>query len=112
MTTLGRLRAFARRAFGPVARSGLSFRLILVETSLIALVVGGAFLVLSVEIRATTRRFFVTQLQRSQSEILNLQNRGLEQLMWTSSVITENPTLRARQSRPTASSPVRRGQVG
>jgi len=95
MTIPGRLRELARRAFGPVARSGLSFRLIVFETLLIALVVGGAFLVLSIEIRATTQRFFVTQLQRSQSGILNLQNRSLEQLVWTSSVITENPTLRA-----------------
>ena len=95
MTVPGRLRELARRAFGPVARSGLSFRLIVFETLLIALVVGGAFLVLSIEIRATTQRFFVTQLQRSQSGILNLQNRSLEQLVWTSSVITENPTLRA-----------------
>jgi signal transduction histidine kinase/ActR/RegA family two-component response regulator len=85
----------ARRAFGPVARARLSFRLILFETLLIALVVGGAFLALSMEIRTTTQRVFVTELRRSQAEILNLQTRSLEQLVWTSSVITENPTLRA-----------------
>jgi hypothetical protein len=91
----GRLRALARRVFGPVARARLSFKLILFETLLIAVVVGAAFLALSMEIGATTQRFFVTELHRSQTEILNLQNRSLEQLVWTSSVITENPTLRA-----------------
>ena len=83
------------RVFGALGRARLSFKLILFETLLIAFVVGGAFLVLSMKIRSTTQQFFVTQLQRSQSEILNLQNRSLEQLVWTSSVITENPTLRA-----------------
>ena len=83
------------RVFAALGRARLSFKLILFETLLIAFVVGGAFLVLSMKIRSTTQQFFVTQLQRSQSEILNLQNRSLEQLVWTSSVITENPTLRA-----------------
>ena len=81
--------------FGAVARARLSFKLIVFETLLIALVVGGAFVALSLAIRGTTQRFFVTQLRRSQAELLNLQKRGLEQLVWTSSVITENPTLRA-----------------
>jgi signal transduction histidine kinase/ActR/RegA family two-component response regulator len=91
----GGLRAFATRAFGAVTRARLSFKLIFFETLLIALVVGAAFFVLNMEIRATTQRFFVTQLRRSQTELLTLQNRSLEQLVWTSSVITENPTLRA-----------------
>jgi signal transduction histidine kinase len=80
---------------GALARARLSFKFILFETLLTALVVGAAFLALSMEIRATTQRFFVSELRRSQSEILNLQHRSLEQLVWTSSVITENPTLRA-----------------
>ena len=56
-----RLRALTRRAFGPVARARLSFKLIVFETLLIAVVVGAAFLALSMEIRATTQRFFVTE---------------------------------------------------
>src|SRR5882762_11690907 len=95
MTAPGRLGALARGALESISRAGLGFKLILFETLLIAVVVGAAFVGLSLEIRSTTQRFFVTELRRSQAEILNLQNRSLEQLVWTSSVITENPTLRA-----------------
>jgi signal transduction histidine kinase len=58
-------------------------------------VVAGAFLGLGVAIRGITRRFFVEELQRSQRAIVNLQHRSIEQLGWTSSVLTQSPTLRA-----------------
>ena len=80
---------------GGLARAGLAVQLIVFGTVLIAVVVGAAFFALSFEARATTQRFFVTELRRDQKQILNLQARSIEQLVWTSSVITESPTLRA-----------------
>ena len=83
---------------GPLAafrRARLGVQLGVFETVLMALVIAAAFLALSVEIRAITQRFFVRQLRGTQREVLSLQNRSLEQLVWTSSIITQSPNLRA-----------------
>jgi signal transduction histidine kinase/CheY-like chemotaxis protein len=85
----------ASRAVASLRRARLSVKLIVFEALLTTLVVGAAFLALSIEIRAGTTRLFTDQLRRSQRAFLNLQHQSLEQLLWTSSVITESPTLRA-----------------
>ena len=84
-----------RRLVTSLERAGLGVRLVVFGTVLITVVVGAAFFALSVEARATTQRFFVTELHRDQRHLLGLQARSLEQLVWTSSILTESPTLRA-----------------
>jgi signal transduction histidine kinase len=84
-----------RRLGGALGRARLSLQLVVFETLLIATVVAGAFLALSVEIRGITKRFVAAELRRAEHEILGFENRSLEQLVWTSSVLTESPTLRA-----------------
>jgi signal transduction histidine kinase/ActR/RegA family two-component response regulator len=76
-------------------RLPLSVKLAAGSALVMILVVGGAFLGLSLEIRAVTKRFFADELRRNQGALLNLQRRSLEQLLWTSAILTENPTLRA-----------------
>jgi signal transduction histidine kinase/CheY-like chemotaxis protein len=78
-----------------VKRLPLSAKLAVGSALVVILVVGGAFLGLSFEIRSITKRFFADELRRNQSALLNVQHRSQEQLLWTSSVLTENPTLRA-----------------
>ncbi len=73
----------------------LSFTLIGICALLTALVVSSVFVALSVEIRSRTRRLFAEQLGLNQRSLLDLQNRSLSQLLWTSRVMTESPTLRA-----------------
>ncbi|HUL03462.1 MAG TPA: ATP-binding protein [Gemmatimonadales bacterium] len=85
----------SRRIGAPLERARLSVKLVVFSTVLIAVVVGAAFFALNFEARSTTQRFFVTELRRAQKQILGLQTRSLEQLVWTSSILTESPTLRA-----------------
>ena len=85
------MRSLVRRA----AQVRLSLKLAASSALLTVLVVGVAFFGLSLEIRKNTKRFFTDELHRNQRALLNLQHRRLEQLLWTSTVLTENPTLRA-----------------
>jgi len=85
----------ARLIAAPLERARLTVKLIVFSTVLIAVVVAAAFFALSFVARSTTQRFFVTELRRDQRQMLNLQAQSIEQLVWTSSILTESPTLRA-----------------
>lgn|GEM_PF-1035416 len=87
---------------GPVARAAkalrgatLNFKLVVFGALLTALVVGSAFLPLSLVIRSNTKRLVAWELSQNLQALIGLQNQALQQLLWTSSVITEHPTLRA-----------------
>ena len=73
----------------------LSIRLVVASTVLTAAVVCAVFLALSVSIKDRTTRFFAQELSRNQQTLLKVQNHSLEQLLLTSNLITESPTLRA-----------------
>jgi signal transduction histidine kinase/ActR/RegA family two-component response regulator len=73
----------------------LSFKLVVFGALLTAVVVGSAFLPLSLVIRGTTKRLLAWELSQNLQALIGLQNQGQQQLLWTSSVITEHPTLRA-----------------
>src|SRR5215813_8304989 len=83
------------RLLGPIRRSSLGFKLIVLTALLTALAVSGVFLAFSFEIHSSTRRLLVEELARNQRTLLTLQERTLTQLLWTSSLLTESPTLRA-----------------
>ncbi|MCI0686897.1 MAG: hypothetical protein L0Y54_06635, partial [Sporichthyaceae bacterium] len=76
-------------------RSRLSVKLILLSALLTGLAVSAVFLAFSFEIRSNTRRLLLEELGRNQRTLLTLQERTLTQLLWTSSLLTESPTLRA-----------------
>ena len=73
----------------------LSTKLILFGTLVTLLAVASAFLALSVEIRSQTRSHLVELLREHQTMVRNLQQRKLEELVWTSGLMTQSPTLRA-----------------
>jgi signal transduction histidine kinase/CheY-like chemotaxis protein len=80
-----------RRALARITGARLSLKLVAYGALLAAVVVGGAFVALSVAIRASTTRLFTD----TQHSLLNLQARDLEQQLRASSVVSESPTLRA-----------------
>ncbi|HKW42243.1 MAG TPA: ATP-binding protein [Gemmatimonadales bacterium] len=107
-------------ALAAPARTGLGFQLVVLGTALTALIVGSALLAIRMEIGASTKRLFTAELQRSQSALVALQHRSIEQLLASSALMTQNPTLRAametyriesavdRRSRPELVATIRR----
>jgi signal transduction histidine kinase/CheY-like chemotaxis protein len=85
-------------AFGLGSRwraAGLGTRLVLFTTVLTAASVLAAFLTISFQIRRNTRELLASTLAHHQRMLLSLEERDLEQLVRTSTVMTDNPTLRA-----------------
>ena len=80
---------------GRVSRTRLSVELAAGSALLTIAVVAVAFLGLSLEIRGVTKRFFADALRRDQGALLAMQRRTLQDLLLTSTVLTESPTLRA-----------------
>jgi len=77
-----------------VARS-LGARLIGFSTLLTAVAVCLAFLLLSFSLRRHTKDLLAGTLAHHQRTMLHLQRRGLEELLRTSTLMTDSPTLRA-----------------
>ena len=84
-----------RESGGLLRRASLRTKLIALSTLLTAASVGVAFVVLSVSIRRNTRELLARTLGQQQSTLSELQQRRLEDLLRTSSLLTEDPTLRA-----------------
>ncbi len=78
-----------------LARWGLRAKLVLFGTLLTVATVGLSFAALSVEIRRSTRHLLEDQLGRQQRLVLGREKRRLEELVRISSLMSENPTLRA-----------------
>jgi signal transduction histidine kinase/CheY-like chemotaxis protein len=75
--------------------ASLSTKLILFSALLTALAVGVAFLALSLELRKQTRRLLADTLAQHQKMLLEVQRRGLEELLRASTLMSDSPTLRA-----------------
>ena len=75
--------------------ASLGAKLVLFSAILTAFSVLPAFLALDIEIRKNTRDLLATTLAHHQRMLLNLQKRDLEQLVRTSTLMTDSPTLRA-----------------
>ncbi|OLE67200.1 MAG: hypothetical protein AUG09_03660 [Acidobacteria bacterium 13_1_20CM_2_68_7] len=75
--------------------ASLGAKLVLFSAVLTAVSVLAAFLALDIEIRRNVRELLATTLAHHQRMLLNLQKRDLEQLVRTSTLMTDSPTLRA-----------------
>jgi C4-dicarboxylate-specific signal transduction histidine kinase/CheY-like chemotaxis protein len=87
---------------------GLRTRLVLFGTLVTLVTIAGSFALLSLEIRRQTRSHLAELLAQNQRTVLALQKRSLDELLWTSRLMTHSPTLRAamdtyESERPSAS---------
>ena len=73
----------------------LHTRLVFFSALLTAIIVLTAFIFVSFQIRRNTRRLLAEELAQSQQMVLSQQQRTRTQLLRTSGLVTENPTLRA-----------------
>lgn len=80
---------------GQAGGTGLGTKLILVSTLLTLVAVSASFVALGLEIRNQTKRLLARVVARQQSMIGQVQQRRLEQLLRTSTLLTDSPTLRA-----------------
>ena len=99
----------ARSPASPLAwLSGRSLgaRLVLFGTLVTLVAIAGAFALLSVEIRRQTRGHLADLLAENQKTLLALQKRSLDELLYTSRLMTQSPTLRAAMETYESESPL------
>jgi signal transduction histidine kinase len=73
----------------------LSTKAMLFNVSIIAIVISAVFVGLSIQIRNETRQLLQDLLNRSEAQVLSIQQDNLAQLFWATSQISSNSTLRA-----------------
>ncbi len=73
----------------------LSTRAILFSIAMTAFVITAVFVTLSIEIRSETKQLLQDILNRSEKQVLSIQQDNLSQLLWASTQISSNSTLRA-----------------
>lgn len=73
----------------------LSTKAILLSIALTTFVITAVFITLSIEIRDETKQLLQDMLNRSERQVLNIKEENLSQLLWVSSQVANNPTLRA-----------------
>jgi len=73
----------------------LSTKAIWLSVALTTLVVATAFITLSIEIRLETKQILQDLLNRSEQQVVSIKEDRLSQLLWVSSQVANNPTLRA-----------------
>jgi len=78
-----------------IRSASLSAKLILFSALLTTLAVAVAFLALSLELRKQTKRLLAQTLAQHQRMLLDVQRRGLEELLRASTLMSGSPTLRA-----------------
>jgi signal transduction histidine kinase/ActR/RegA family two-component response regulator len=78
-----------------VKAPGLGLKLVVFGVALTGVIIGSAFLALGTQIGASTKRFFTLELRRNQNALVALQQQATEQLLSTSQLMTQSPTLRA-----------------
>ena len=82
-----------RRVWASLIKARLGVKLVVLSALLSATVIGAT--VANLEVSATTKRLLAEELSRNQRSLVTLQRRNRDQLLWASSLVTENPTLRA-----------------
>ncbi len=88
----------------------LGARLVLFGTLVTLVSVAGSFALLSVEIRRQTRSHLADLLAGNQKTVLALQKRSFDELLWTSRLMTQSPTLRAAMETYESESPSSSGR--
>lgn len=73
----------------------LSTKAIWLSTALTTLVISTVFVTLSIEIRLETKQILQDLLNRSEQQVVSIKEDRLSQLLWVSSQVANNPTLRA-----------------
>lgn len=84
-----------RRVVSRLSFIRLSTKAILLNIALTTFVITAVFITLSIEIRSETKQLLRDTLNRSEQQVLSIQQDNLAQLLWASSQISNNPTLRA-----------------
>jgi signal transduction histidine kinase/CheY-like chemotaxis protein len=93
-----------------LAGMSLGTRLVLFGTLVTLVSVAGSFALLSVEIRRQTRSHLADLLAENQKTVLALQKRSFDELLWTSRLMTQSPTLRAAMETYESESPSSSGK--
>lgn len=88
----------------------LGARLVVFGTLVTLVSVAGSFALLSLEIRRQTRAHLADLLAENQKTVLALQKRSFDELLWTSRLMTQSPTLRAAMETYESESPSHSGQ--
>lgn len=86
--------------------AGLSAKLVLFSTLLTLVAVSASFVALSLEIRTQTKRLLAETVARQHLMIRKVQQHRLEQMLRTSTLLTDSPTLRAALEIYRSESPV------
>jgi len=73
----------------------LSTKAIWLSIALITFVISAVFITLSIEIRLETKQILQDLLNRSEQQVVSIKEERLSQLLWVSSQVSNNPTLRA-----------------
>jgi signal transduction histidine kinase/CheY-like chemotaxis protein len=73
----------------------LSTKAIWLSMALTTLVITTVFITLSIEIRLETKQILQDLLNRSEQQVISIKEDRLSQLLWVSSQVVNNPTLRA-----------------
>jgi len=88
-------RSLPGRAGFRLGSTSMSTRAILLSFTLTAIVITVVFITLSIEIKKETKHFLQDMLNRSERQVISIKEDNLVQLLWVSTQITNNPTLRA-----------------
>jgi len=83
------------RAASSFSSISLRTKAILLSVALTTFVITAVFVTLSIEIRKETKQLLQDTLLRSERQVLNIKEDELSQLLWVSSQVANNPTLRA-----------------
>ncbi len=75
--------------------ASISTKAILISITLTVIFITVVFVTLSIEIRKETKQFLQDMLNRSERQVISIKEDNLAQLLWVSTQITNNPTLRA-----------------
>ncbi len=75
--------------------ASISTKAILLSITLTVIFITVVFVTLSIEIRKETKQFLQDMLNRSERQVISIKEDNLAQLLWVSTQITNNPTLRA-----------------
>ncbi len=83
------------RAGSRLSSIRLSTKAILLSIALTSFVITAVFVTLSIEIRNETKQLLQDMLNRSERQVLSIKEDNHSQLLWVSSQVANNPTLRA-----------------
>jgi PAS domain-containing protein len=91
----GKSATLIRRSASTWRAVRLSTKAIWLSVALTTLVITTVFITLSIEIRLETKQILQDLLNRSEQQVISIKEDRLSQLLWVSSQVVNNPTLRA-----------------